>query len=103
MHINKVILLGRVSGRGVQSFTNANGHPYAAFSIAVDEVSSEGKTFTAFIPCRIYGKGAEVAETLLPGEEVMIDGKLSLEAIGDGQGGKMTKLMVTSFRVVKGS
>jgi single-stranded DNA-binding protein len=86
--VNKAIIGGVISSYGVRlSYTQA-AKPQLLFQLDIEESG-----FHTFVPCQIVGPQAEgLAETLEPGEYVLVDGKLSWSKA-------QNKLQVVAFGV----
>jgi hypothetical protein len=61
MHLNKVVIIGRVGARGVKLTYDERSTPTCAFTLEVDEVGPAGKVYTSYLPVEIVGKYAEAA------------------------------------------
>jgi single-stranded DNA-binding protein len=84
MHLNKVIVIGRVGTRGLKLTRDEHATPTCAFTLEIDESGRGDKVYTQWILVEIISKFVEdVAEHLEPGDEVIIDGKLKYRATVD--------------------
>jgi single-stranded DNA-binding protein len=89
VHLNKCVLVGRVTSAGPKLTYAENGTPTCSFWLEVSEPGKDGKLHTAYLPCEIVGKQAEdVAADLSPGDELLIDGKLKYRSAGVTKDGK---------------
>jgi single-stranded DNA-binding protein len=102
MHLNKVVLVGRVGERGVTLTYDERSTPTCSFTLEIDEVSQVGKVYTSYLPVEIVGKYAEAAaDALDPGDEVLVDGKLKYKKITDKSGQASSKLLISTWQVTK--
>ena len=104
MHMNKALLLGRVSSAGPKLTypEKLGGHPTCGFWLQVDEPGKDGAIYSSYIPVEITGKHAEdVASDLNPGDEVCIDGKLRYKASIGKDGKKTGGCVVSTWFVTK--
>ena len=97
MHgLNKVLLVGHVSDRGIDLQYLPTSQPLASFTLVLQETSKTGEVYKTFCPCEIYGKGAEAAGEIDAGMLVLVEGKLRWKK---GDQGKDGKLVVAGFEV----
>lgn len=61
MHLNKVLLMGRVTTAGpkLTYSEKLGGYPTCSFWLQVDEPGKDGAVFSSYIPVEITGKHAE--------------------------------------------
>jgi primosomal replication protein N len=81
--VNRVILIGLVSKYGIEVSYLPSGTAKATFTLLVHETRQE-KEFTTYIPCEVFGKGAEAAGELEAGALVLCEGKIGTRKKGDG-------------------
>ena len=101
MHVNKVVLIGRVGERGGRVTYGERAIPACAFTLEVDEPGQEGQIYTSYRPIEIVGEDAEdAAARLEPGDDVMVNGRLKDKSYVDATTGQQTgKLLVSSWAV----
>lgn len=76
-HINRMLLVGRVTDAGLKLTYSSDGTPQACFALLVEEPGKEGVTFELSVPVAVFGTQAEpVAEQINAGDTVLIDGRL---------------------------
>jgi single-stranded DNA-binding protein len=101
VHLNKVLLMGRICARGVRVTYDERAIPTCAFTLEVDELGKD-RVFTSYLPVEVVGKYAEAAaEALEPGDEVLVEGKLKYKNFPDAKGQKTSKLLVSTWQVTK--
>ena len=84
--LNKVQLIGNVGKKPVGCVTKANGHDFAAFTLATNEVSN-GKKYTKWHKVVAWGKLAKnVKEYIDKGRLVYVEGRLDYETEGEYKG-----------------
>lgn len=82
--MNKVWLMGNV-GRYAPSLKYANnGTPCASFALAITELSNDGRPFTTLVQIECWGRKAESASTLEPGQLVTLEGRITRRKGKDG-------------------
>jgi single-stranded DNA-binding protein len=97
MAINRVILSGTIGQYGVKITWTDTGKPQTSLTLVCEEPGRQGGTFKTFVPVLIVGAQAEVlAETLEPGDVLLLDGKLAYRA---GKTKESGTLVVTCYRV----
>jgi single-stranded DNA-binding protein len=97
MSINRVILSGTIGQYSVKIEWTAAGKPQTAFTLVCEEEGKVSTTFRTFIPVLIVGAQAEaLAETLEPGDHVLLEGKLMFQS---GKTKESGKLKVLTFGV----
>jgi single-stranded DNA-binding protein len=103
VHLNKVVLIGRIGKRGVKVTYSDQAVPTCSLTLEVDEVSQGGKVFTTCLPVESVGKYAEdMAHGLEPGDEVLVDAKLKYRRMTDKKtGGRTSQLRVSGWTVTK--
>jgi single-stranded DNA-binding protein len=81
MGVNRAIVSGTVGEYGVMLSYTEQAKPRLSFSLTVVENGRHGATFRTFVPCVVVGPQAEaLAETLEPGDVVLLEGKLTYRA-----------------------
>lgn len=68
--INKVILLGTLSAKGVEVRFLDSGTAVASFALELPEQGQHGQTYKQLVFCEGYGKKAEAASEIAPGPSV---------------------------------
>ncbi len=105
MDINKVMLIGRLTGKP-ESKSTPSGQQLAKFSVATnyswrDFKSKERKDKTEFHRIIVWGKLAEIAATYLEkGSRVYIEGRLQYRTWIDKEGKKKTMSDVIADEVI---
>lgn len=74
--INRVILLGTIAQSGVEMRFTDRGTAHATFTLVLTELGQDGREHATWITCECWGKGAEKAGELEPGQCVLFEGKL---------------------------
>ena len=74
MHLNSVQLIGRISKSGPKLSYASSGAPSCGFTLEVDEIGKGGEVFTLYLPVELWGQAEIAAETLEPGDEILISG-----------------------------
>lgn len=97
--MNKVILMGRLTREPEISFSqNGNNTCIARYTLAVDRrYKQEGGQEADFIPCVVFGKGAEFAEKYLhKGTKIAATGRIETGSYTNKEGVKVytTTVMV---------
>jgi len=91
--INTVVLTGRLT-RDPERKTTSGGMTVVNFTLAVDDWISNAKA-THFIDCTMFGKRADaMANYVVKGQSITIQGKLRQETWEAKEGGKRSKLSV---------
>lgn len=94
--VNRVMLLGTVSDRGVEvSFVEDRGTAKASFLLILSETGHDGKTYQTYVPCEIWGKKAESAGEVEAGQLVLFEGRLRKRQKGD-----VWELIIGGFEIV---
>ena len=94
--VNKVVLVGKITDRGVELQYLPSGQPLATFSLVLEEAAKTGDVYKTYVPCEVYGAGAEPAGDLDAGALVLFEGRLRWKK---GDQGKDGKLVVAGFEV----
>jgi primosomal replication protein N len=95
--MNRVILSGVIGQYGVKIEWAPAGKPQTSFTLVCEEEGKVSTTFRTFIPVLIVGAQAEaLAESLEPGDHVLLEGKLMFKS---GKTKESGKLMVLAFGV----
>lgn len=102
--INKVMLIGHV-GRPAELRYTPSGQAVATFSLATSEQwtdkSQQRQERTEWHQIEVWGKTAEaIAEYLVKGKQVYVDGKLQTDEYTDKQGEKRKTTKVRAFQMV---
>lgn len=97
---NRVILLGQVGDRGVTVRPQTEGTMVASFLLKLTESNDTGRTFTSYHSVECYGRALSVAETLEPGETILVDGKLRRRKLEHPERWDTTVLALAITRVV---
>jgi single-stranded DNA-binding protein len=105
MHLNRVIIVGRVSNKGPRLTYDERGIPTCSMVVEVDEPSKTGKVFTTYLPVEVVGKYAEeAADALESGDDLTVEGKLKFRSVVDAQTGqKASKMILSTWTVTKGA
>jgi single-stranded DNA-binding protein len=97
VHLNSVQLIGRVGKTGPKVQYASNGHPTCMFTLEVDEPGKGGEVFTLYLPIEIWGQAETAAETLEPGDEVMLSCRLKYKSTVDSKTQqKVSKLILST-------
>jgi single-stranded DNA-binding protein len=91
--VNRVVLLGTIGKAGVEVSYLTTGTPKATYILVVSERRGE-KEFSLYLPCEVYGKGAEAAGECTAGQLVVCEGKL-----GQRKKGETWEMVVQSFEL----
>jgi hypothetical protein len=95
--INRTSLSGTIGQYGVKLSYTEQAKPQLSFSLTIAETGRDGATFRAIVPCVVVGLQTEaLAETLEPGDFVLLEGKMTCRA---GKTKESGKLVVTCFAV----
>jgi single-stranded DNA-binding protein len=76
LYMDECVVAGTVGQFGVRSSLQDQGTLRTGFSVQVREQGVEGRVFQQFIDVVCWGKAAEAASVLEPGQPVVIEGKL---------------------------
>lgn len=103
MSLNKVILTGCIGDYGCKLTYLPSGKPELTFTLVLEKPVGE-KMYKTFVPIQVYGTHTEaLAETLEPGDLVLVDGQLAYRADHLAEASKRDKrplqLAVTTFSV----
>jgi single-stranded DNA-binding protein len=103
VHVNTGVVIGRSGECGVKVTYSDQAVPTCSLTLEVDEVSQGGKVITTCLPVGIVGKYAEdVAHSLEPGDEVLVDAQLKYPRLTDKKtGGRTSQLRVSGWTVTK--
>jgi len=97
MSVNRVILSGTIGQYGVKIAWTESGKPQTTLTLVCEEPGKDGASYKTFVPVVIIGPQAEtLAETLEPGDMILLEGKLAYRA---GKTKESGKLAVTCFTV----
>jgi single-stranded DNA-binding protein len=83
MGINRVILCGVIGRSGVVVHYNQAGTPCANFTLQLSEQGQDGKVHTLYQDCEVWGRRAEAAGELEPGQLALFEGKLARRKQGE--------------------
>ena len=89
---NKVILMGRLTkDPTIRQTVGENPTSVASYNLAVDRrYKKDGEQSADFIPCVVYGKGAEFADKYLrQGTKIMVIGRLQTGSYTNKEGQKV--------------
>ena len=81
--INRVILAGAIGRDGVEIRYNERGTAHANFMLVLTDVGQDGREHATWIPCEVWGRGAEKAGELEPEQCVCFEGKLRRQKRGE--------------------
>ena len=81
--VNRVVLLGTIGKYGMQMRFAPTGAACAAFSLVLTEKTQDGRHFSTVVPCEVWGKHAEAAADLQPGQLCVFEGKVSRKKKGE--------------------
>jgi Single-strand binding protein family len=81
--INKVFLCGTISKYGVTIRYATTGTPCASFALQLTEQGQDGKVYTLYQDCEVWGKQAEAAAELETGQLCLFEGKLAKRKKGE--------------------
>jgi single-stranded DNA-binding protein len=74
-------------------YTNS-GTPCASFTLVVSEQGQDGKEHATFVDCEIWGRKAEAAGELEPGQLALFEGRLRKR-----QKGEQWEMVVSGFEI----
>lgn len=96
--VNRVLLVGAISGGPWHNRSGEGRAESCAFSLQVPEPGRDGEIYRTFVRCECYGRAVPDALALHGGDTVLVEGKLSWQrGSGEGKAG----LCVTAWRVLK--
>ena len=103
--MNKVTLLGRMTKDPEIRYTTTQ-KCVAQFTLAVDRpfVGQDGKKEVDFIPCVVWGKGAElIGNSCAKGHRLLVDGRLQIRNYDAKDGTKkwVAEIVVASFEFIE--
>ena len=90
--MNKVILMGRLTRKPDTRYTQGdNPMAISRYTLAVDRrYKRDGEDNTDFIPCVVFGKGAEFAEKYLDkGTKIAVTGRIQTGSYTNNDGNKV--------------
>ena len=93
--VNRCILLGAIGRQGVEVRYATSGAPCASFTLVLGEVGQDGREHLTLIPCEAWGKKAEAASEMEPGQLVVFEGKLAKRRKGE-----TWELVVSGFELM---
>jgi single-strand DNA-binding protein len=100
--INRVVLVGRLTRDAELKYTNS-GYAICKFSIAINRRRKVDDNWTDeanFFDIDLWGKSAEaIAQYLVRGKQVGIDGELRQDRWEQEDGQKRSKVKITAFNV----
>ena len=94
--MNKVELLGRLTRNPEMKNVGGSGDtPMARYTLAVDRRYRAAGADADFIPCVVFGKGAEFAmKYLKKGSQIVVCGRITSGSYTDGDGKKVYSMNV---------
>jgi single-stranded DNA-binding protein len=94
------MLIGRISEYGLTVKPLAeSGAMQGTFTLVVEELGTEGRVFSTWIVCEVYGRALAQAEQLEPGSLVCVDGKLKRRQRHTKQGEQFYDTVVLAWSV----
>jgi single-stranded DNA-binding protein len=100
MHLNRAVVIGRVTSAGPKLKYDERANPMCTFWLDVEESGKDGQTRHSYIPIEIGGKLAErTAETLEAGQDVCVEGRLAYRKASGKDGKEKAGLVVVSWYV----
>ena len=100
LHLNSVNLMGRIGKNGPKLSYGSSGNPSCTFTLEIDEITKSGEVFVLYLPIELWGQAEVAAETLEPGDEVMLTGKLKYKSVVDAKTqAKTSKLIISSWGI----
>jgi hypothetical protein len=81
--INRVFLCGEIGRSGVTVKFAQSGAACANFTLVLTEQGSDGKEHATFVDCECWGKKAEAASELEPGQLALFEDKLAKRKRGE--------------------
>jgi single-stranded DNA-binding protein len=81
--VNKVLLVGILSPKGVEVRYLDSGTAVASFALELPEPGQDGKMYKTLVFCEVYGKRAEAASEIAPGAVCAFEGKLRRQKRGE--------------------
>lgn len=98
--MNQVVLIGRLT-KDVELRRTQNGSPVCEVTVAVDRLKKANTEKGAdFIQVTVWGKNAEnLAQYKGKGDQIAVDGRLTVDSYTDKDGNKRWKTFVTANRI----
>lgn len=98
--MNQVMLIGRLT-KDVELRRTPNGSPVCEVTVAVDRLKKGDREKEAdFIQVTVWGKNAEnLAQYKGKGDQIAVEGRLTVDSYTDKDGNKRWKTFVTANRI----
>jgi single-stranded DNA-binding protein len=97
--VAKVVLIGKVTDAGPKLYYSESGKPETRLTVMVEEPGKDNRDFRLFVPCFIYGSGAERVAADVEGDDLIcVDGRLGFKSTVKKDGSKLG-LVVTAWDV----
>ncbi len=98
--MNQVMLIGRLT-KDVELRRTPNGSPVCEVTVAVDRLKKGDREKEAdFIQVTVWGKSAEnLAQYKGKGDQIAVEGRLTVDSYTDKDGNKRWKTFVTANRI----
>jgi single-stranded DNA-binding protein len=93
--VNRAILCGVISKYGVEVRYSTSGTPCTSFTLVLVELGQDQREHLTLVPCEVWGKKAEAASELEPGQLVLFEGKLARRKKGE----QAWEMIVSGFDV----
>jgi single-stranded DNA-binding protein len=81
--IARCTLIGVVAKHGTEVRYTSTGTPCASLTVVVSELGQDGKTHDLYVLVEIWGRKAEQAGEIEPGQWVLFEGKLARRRRGE--------------------